>query len=150
MKGFRYTVTVLGKRYEVEVSEISPGVFEVHVNGKRAVIEVARKLPEIARKSGRVSKVSRVSRVSKRETERTGRKEFPSGEGRVVNAPMTGVVTKILKNEGDRVAEGETVLIIEAMKMENPISSPFSGVITTIPVKEGTRVSSGDPLFFVK
>jgi biotin carboxyl carrier protein len=63
---------------------------------------------------------------------------------------MTGVVTKILKNEGDRVAEGETVLIIEAMKMENPISSPFSGVITTIPVKEGTRVSSGDPLFFVK
>jgi len=63
---------------------------------------------------------------------------------------MAGVVTKILKKVGEKVKAGETVLIIEAMKMENPIASPEDGEIAEIVVKEGDKVASGDVLVYLK
>ena len=71
-------------------------------------------------------------------------------EGKAITAPMAGVVTKILKKVGDKVSKGETVLVLEAMKMENPINSPFDGEIVEIVVKEGDKVASGDPLVLLK
>ncbi len=63
---------------------------------------------------------------------------------------MAGVVTKILKKGGEKVKAGETVLIIEAMKMENPISAPEDGEIAEVVVKEGDKVASGDVLVYLK
>jgi biotin carboxyl carrier protein len=56
---------------------------------------------------------------------------------------MPGKIVKIMKNVGDTVAKGETVLILEAMKMENEIKSGADGVIKTINVKEGQALDSG-------
>ena len=60
-----------------------------------------------------------------------------------VLAHITGTVWKIEKQPGDAVAEGETVVIIESMKMEMPVESPASGTITAIKVKEGDPVDEG-------
>jgi biotin carboxyl carrier protein len=56
---------------------------------------------------------------------------------------MPGKVVKIMKKEGDKVSLGETVLILEAMKMENEIKSGADGIIKTINVKEGQALEAG-------
>lgn len=133
----KYEVTVLGKKYVVDVKEISPMLFEVTVNGKKAVLEVRKKV-EVAKVEAKPAEIKEV------------KKEVPKVEGKVITAPMNGLVTKILKKEGEEVKEGETVLIIEAMKMENSIASPFSGVIDKIVVKEGDKVDKGQPLVYFR
>lgn len=63
--------------------------------------------------------------------------------GNVVESPMPGNVWKILVKEGDQVHAGDTVIILEAMKMENNIESGFSGKIKRLLVKEGSFVQAG-------
>jgi acetyl-CoA carboxylase biotin carboxyl carrier protein len=60
---------------------------------------------------------------------------------------ITGKVWKIEAAVGDRVEDGDTVVILESMKMEVPVQSQTSGVITAICVNEGDSVSEGDTVF---
>jgi biotin carboxyl carrier protein len=62
---------------------------------------------------------------------------------------MPGTVLEILKNAGDAVANGEVVLILEAMKMENEIVAPRTGAIDAV-VAKGTPVNAGDMLFSMR
>ena len=73
----------------------------------------------------------------------------PAGAGEVVEAPMPGKVLRINKHVGDAVAAGDEVLVLEAMKMGNPIMAPCDGKITGMPVSEGQSVQGGDTLFTV-
>ena len=63
-----------------------------------------------------------------------------------VNAHITGTVWKIEVKVGDSVAEGQTVVILESMKMEMPVESPSAGRVAAILVKEGQSVEEGAPL----
>jgi acetyl-CoA carboxylase biotin carboxyl carrier protein len=63
-----------------------------------------------------------------------------------VNAHITGTVWKIEVKVGDTVAEGQTVVILESMKMEMPVESIVSGKVTAILVKEGQAVEEGAPV----
>ncbi len=56
---------------------------------------------------------------------------------------MPGKIVKLFKKEGDAVTKGETVVILEAMKMENEIKSGATGVIKSINVKEGQALEAG-------
>jgi acetyl-CoA carboxylase biotin carboxyl carrier protein len=60
-----------------------------------------------------------------------------------VNAHITGTVWKIEVKVGDEVAEGQTVVILESMKMEMPVESPAAGKVSAILVKEGESVEEG-------
>jgi len=70
-------------------------------------------------------------------------------ESHAVESPLPGLVLKVQKKVGDKVAVGETVLVIESMKMENPINSPFSGIIQDIAIMQGDQIESGAMLFKV-
>ncbi|RMF13939.1 MAG: acetyl-CoA carboxylase biotin carboxyl carrier protein subunit [Candidatus Dadabacteria bacterium] len=61
-----------------------------------------------------------------------------------VASEMTGTVWKICVSEGDSVAEEDTLIILESMKMEIPIESPEDGTVRQIRVKEGDVVQEGD------
>ena len=63
-----------------------------------------------------------------------------------VNAHITGTVWKIEVKVGDTVAEGQTVVILESMKMEMPVESTAAGRVTAILIKEGQSVEEGAPL----
>jgi acetyl-CoA carboxylase biotin carboxyl carrier protein len=63
-----------------------------------------------------------------------------------VAAPVTGTIWKLEVAVGDTVREGDTVLILEAMKMEMPVEAEDSGVVTEILCEEGQAVSEGDSL----
>lgn len=62
---------------------------------------------------------------------------------------VTGKVWKLEKAVGDRVAAGESVMILESMKMEIPIESPVAGVLQSIAVAEGDSVNEGQVLAVV-
>jgi oxaloacetate decarboxylase alpha subunit len=70
----------------------------------------------------------------------------PAGSGNIVDAKLPGAIVSIKVQVGSAVSEGDTVLIIEAMKMETEIKSTFTGTVQTIHVQEGNNVSAGDPL----
>jgi oxaloacetate decarboxylase alpha subunit/pyruvate carboxylase subunit B len=63
-----------------------------------------------------------------------------------MKAPMPGMIVSYEKNVGDAVSEGETVLILEAMKMENALAAPCSGTVQAINYKSGDSVGKGDTL----
>ena len=68
----------------------------------------------------------------------------------MVAAPIPGVVTQILVAVGDRVAAGQVVLKLEAMKMENEISTAVAGTVRQVEVAEGAEVSDGQLLMVVE
>ncbi len=132
----KYKVEINGRIYFVEVEEVGINEFKVTVNGKTAIFEVRPKVE--------VKVVKDEKKIEVKEKE--GLKVEPKLEGKIIRAPMNGVVTKILVKVGDDVKEGDTVAVIEAMKMENPIKSPFSGKVLEVLVKVGEKVSKESPL----
>jgi len=74
----------------------------------------------------------------------------PEGAGEKVTAPLPGTILDIKVTNGQQVTEGEVLIILEAMKMENEITAPVSGVIGEILVSKGKTVNSGDILLTIK
>lgn len=66
-----------------------------------------------------------------------------------VESIVTGVVWKVEKQPGDRVAAGEVIMIMESMKMEIPIESPVAGAVRSIAVSEGESVTEGQVVAIV-
>ena len=73
-----------------------------------------------------------------------------SAEGTPIQAPMPGMFVKYEKQVGDKVAIGETVLVLEAMKMYNNIPSPVEGTVAATPFAAGATVAKGDVLIVIK
>ena len=84
----------------------------------------------------------------KKSKKRRGGGKAVSGDA--VVAPMQGTIIKVNVEEGQEVQEGETVVVLEAMKMENPVKATKSGTVTGLDVEEGKGVSKGDPLMDLK
>ncbi|WP_276908398.1 acetyl/propionyl/methylcrotonyl-CoA carboxylase subunit alpha [Corynebacterium riegelii] len=108
--------------------------FAVEVGGRR--IEVA--LP--------ASLVVGNGRKKRRRT--AGAKVAASGDA--VASPMQGTVIKLNVAEGDEVAEGDVVVVLEAMKMENPVKAHKSGTVTALAVEAGAQVNKGAALMELK
>jgi oxaloacetate decarboxylase alpha subunit/pyruvate carboxylase subunit B len=67
-------------------------------------------------------------------------------EGTPVTAPMPGMIVKYEKEVGDSISQGETVVVLEAMKMENALPAPASGTIKSVNFSSGDSVAKGDVL----
>ncbi|MBA3747706.1 MAG: acetyl-CoA carboxylase biotin carboxylase subunit [Solirubrobacterales bacterium] len=122
-----YTVEVSGKRFDVRV--IGPPGARAG-NGAGA-----------APAHGGVAKPMRAERTSSTRT--------PHGSDTLAS-PMQGNIWKVPVKQGQEVAEGDIVTIIEAMKMENEITAHKSGVIAELPISEGDSVRSGDVLAIIE
>jgi len=106
----------------------------LHLNGERAELQI----------SGH-SLRAKVSDPRKSALDALG----GAGSGDVVS-PMPGVVVRIPVSQGDVVAEGEVLIVVEAMKMENEFKSPCSGVVSEVLVTVGEALDSGARLIHVE
>ncbi len=67
-------------------------------------------------------------------------------ENKACRSPVSGMVVKVIAAAGDTITAGDSLLVLEAMKMETNITSPQTGVIASIVVAQGARVQTGDVL----
>lgn len=121
-----YTVSVGGKSY---VAEVKDGGVSVTVGGKTYATTVTE--------GGDVT-------VAPAAEAAPAAPAASSGES--INAPLAGNIFKVHVRPGDEVAEGDLLLILEAMKMETEIRSSHAGTVSSVAVKEGDSVSVGDVL----
>ncbi|KZN14940.1 sodium-extruding oxaloacetate decarboxylase subunit alpha [Marinomonas sp. TW1] len=120
---------------EAAQSVEGPAVYTVSVAGQSYVVEVEE--------GGDISQIQPVSASSTAPA--ASSVAAPSG-GEDVPAPLAGNIFKVLVKPGQQVQEGETIMILEAMKMETEISAPKAGVVGSIHVKEGDAVQVGQAL----
>ena len=71
------------------------------------------------------------------------------GSGEAVAAPMPGTILKVNVTAGQAVKSGDTLCVLEAMKMENEIKAPKDGVVNTVAVQKGASVNTGDALVYL-
>jgi acetyl-CoA/propionyl-CoA carboxylase, biotin carboxylase, biotin carboxyl carrier protein len=124
-----YTVEVSGRRFDVRVIGPPGPAGAQPQSGDGAAPAAARRPRRAARDNGR---------------------SHAAGDGDTLASPMQGNVWKVPVKPGQKVAEGEVVTIIEAMKMENEITAHKAGVIAELPIAEGDSVASGDTLAVIR
>ena len=73
-----------------------------------------------------------------------------AGDGNKITAPMPGTILKVNVANGQTVKKGDTLLVLEAMKMENEIKAPADGTVTSVLVTKGASVTSGAVLCTLK
>ena len=118
---------------------------DVEVNGKRFGVTVW--VPESH--GGAVAAPSGAAKASPRPRRSGGASAAAAGSGHVA-VPMQGTIVKVLVAEGDTVEEGQTVCVLEAMKMENNITADKSGTIKDVKVEAGQSVGSGDVIVVIE
>ena len=120
----------------VTASSGEASVYTVSVSGQSFVVQVSE--------GGDVSNIQPVSNSQATQSQTPSAPVASSGED--VPSPLAGNIFKVLVSPGQQVEEGDTVMILEAMKMETEISAPKSGVVGSINVKEGDSVQVGQSL----
>lgn len=111
--------------------------YVVEVNGRRLEVKLPSSL------SAPMAKAAPAQRPTRRST---GGAKAKTPSTNSLAAPMQGTIVKVSVVEGDTVSEGDTVLVLEAMKMEQPITAHRSGIIRGLVAKPGDAVSSGQEL----
>ncbi len=138
-----YSFTINGQKYEVHIKSFDENVAELEVNGTSYSVEV----------NSDVKKVKTPTLVRKPIEMKPGEgliKKSASTGGYTLKAPLPGSIFKMLVNVGDNVTKGQTLLIMEAMKMENNIQSEKDGVVKEIKVKVGDAVLQNDALIIIE
>ena len=134
MKEYKYKIN--GNSYKVTIGDIEDNIAHVEVNGTHYKVEM-EKQP----KAAPAKPVVRPP-VVKPAAQSTGK----SG----VKSPLPGVILDIKVNVGDTVKKGQTIIILEAMKMENNINADKDGKITAINVNKGDSVLEGNDLVIIE
>ena len=134
----KYKFTISGNTYEVEIKNLEGNMASIEVNGTPYTVELHREV----RKSKTPTLVRAEIPPSKRE--KIEKKE--KGSSDPVIAPLPGTIIKILVKPGDLVKKGQTLLVMEAMKMENKIQSEKDGVVESVKVTPESSVLQGDIL----
>ena len=125
----KYKVTLNGRTYEVEVEHGKAMLldeYEAIAPAPVAAAPVAVAAPAAAPAAAAAPAVT--------------------GAGEAVTAPMPGNILKVNVNAGDKVKEGQVLVVLEAMQMENEIMAPKDATVTQVVVSKGSTVDTGAPL----
>ncbi|EQA10615.1 sodium-extruding oxaloacetate decarboxylase subunit alpha [Glaesserella parasuis] len=130
------TAKAVESKVEKPASSVGAAVYTVELEGKAFVVKVSE--------GGDISNIAPVTAPTP--VANLAPQATASGSGEPVNAPMAGNIIKVVVAEGQQVAEGDVLLILEAMKMETQICAAKAGTVQGIKVKSGDVVGVGDTL----
>ncbi len=144
MKQYKYKIN--GNTYNVSINDVDDNMAQVEVNGTPYNVELEKKAKPAVKK---------ISRPAAAPTTDAGapvvsRPAAGGAGGGAIQSPLPGVIVDIRVAVGDTVAKGQTVLILEAMKMENEIHADKDGKVVAINVNKGDSVLEGTDLVVVE
>jgi glutaconyl-CoA/methylmalonyl-CoA decarboxylase subunit gamma len=136
-----FKMKIHGNDYTVDIKKVGEGVASVEVNGTVYDVQF-----EAERKISKTPTLTRTP-VYTSGADRPKATAAPTeNKGKVVKAPLPGVILEVNVREGDAVKAGDVLLLMEAMKMENNIVAPMDGRVVAMKVGKGDNVLEGDPL----
>ena len=147
----KYQYKVQGVDYDVEIEEVEGNLAKVSVNGIQFEVELKRPInPVHAIKKPKVAapKPAAPAPVPAAAPVAAAPAAAP-GSGNPVKAPLPGTISSISVKVGDQVNVGDTVLVLEAMKMQNNIEAEYAGTVTSIVVNPGDSVMEGAVLLTI-
>lgn len=147
----KYNFRINGHDYQVDVNSVEGGIADVTVNGTDYKVELADAVPAPAQQAVRpapqatftAAPAPQATAPAAQTTAQAATASAPQGKGEVVTAPLPGVILDIKVKVGDAVKAGQTVAVLEAMKMENEIESTASGTVTAVNAGKGDSVLEG-------
>ena len=144
-----YAVTLDGVRHDLEALALPHGAVSILVDGDSHAVEFEEKGDEVAVSlKGQLTLVDIVDERRARMREATA---VFTVEGRqTINSPMPGKIVKVFVKVGDEVKEGQSVVVVEAMKMENELKAPKTGKVLEVTAVEGTTVENGSKLLVIE
>ena len=147
MKIFKYKIN--GSPYRVVVQKAENTTVELEVNGTPYVVEIdqSKKKP-VSRIQRHVAPSSDASAPIA--SKPTVTRPAASAGSIVVNSPLPGVIFDLLVKVGDTVKKGQTIVVLEAMKMENNIQAPSDGKIARVSIIKGDAVLEGAELVVIE
>lgn len=139
MKRFKFAIH--GNDYDVEIINIEDNTAEVEVNGTTYQVDI--KLDKPMTKTPKL--VRSITTPNNNPVQKTN---VPASSAGIttIKSPLPGTILEIKMKAGDTVKVGDTIIIMEAMKMENEVKSDINGVINSIKVNVNDTVLKGDTL----
>lgn len=142
-----YEVTVGERAYRVDSAAARPGLHSLKIDGSQHEVAVRRHGEDgwwvsTSRFAGPVEVTDPLTHLAAQTRGGSGGRRRQR-----INAYMPGRVVTLLVEEGQHVAAGQGVLVLEAMKMENEIRAEHEGTVTRVHVQPGQAVEMGNPLF---
>lgn len=147
----KYNFRINGHDYQVDVNSVEGGIADVTVNGTDYKVELADAVPAPAQQAARpapqatstAAPAPQTTAPAAQTAAQMATASAPQGKGEVVTAPLPGVILDIKVKVGDAVKAGQTVAVLEAMKMENEIEATASGTVTAVNAGKGDSVLEG-------
>ena len=134
----KFKITLNGKNYEIEVETIEPMTLSEYT-AEAPVVEAAP-----------VNSPAPVAEATAPAAPQASAAPAVSGDGEPIKAPMPGTIVNVNVTVGQAVKEGDVLVVIEAMKMENEVTSPKSGTVTQIVAQKGSSVETDAVLVVIK
>ena len=133
-----------GEEYPVEYTRLDDNLYSIIINDQSFTIGTFKQGKQV--QVFHAGNLYELEAISDRELSRAG----GMGSGLEIVSPMPSRVVKLLKSEGDEVAEGEPVVVVEAMKMESELKALQAGKIKSIKVSEGDAVEAKSVLVLLE
>ena len=143
----KYQYKVNGVDYEVEIVEIEGTTAKVTVNGKAFEVELNEPVKATPKPAKVVAPAPKAAPAASPAP--ASKPAAVAGEGAKVTAPLPGTITEVKVAVGQAVKAGETVIVLEAMKMQNNIEAETSGTVTSVLVGQGDAVMEGATLITI-
>lgn len=146
----KYQYTIQGVDYDVEINEVEGSLAKVNVNGIDFDVELKQPISVGKQmKKVKVEKPAAAPVTAAAPGAAPAPAPVEAGSGAKVLAPLPGTVTEVCVKVGDAVAMGDTVVVLEAMKMQNNIEAENAGTVTSVLVSKGDTVMEGAPLITI-
>ncbi len=145
MKEYKYKIN--GNLYNVVIGDIEDNIAHVEVNGTHYTVEMEKK-PKAAPAPKPVARP--VAKPAAAPAAAPAAKPAAASAKSGVKSPLPGVILDIKVNVGDEVKKGQTIIILEAMKMENSINADKDGKVIAINVSKGESVLEGTDLVIIE
>lgn len=146
----KYQYKVQGVDYDVEIEEVEGNLAKVKVNGISFDVELKQPInaSKVARPKVEAPKPVAAA-AAPTPAAQPAATPAAAGSGNAVKAPLPGTITSVNVKVGDKVNTGDTVVVLEAMKMQNNIESEYAGTVTSVTVSQGDSVMEGATLITI-